>query len=74
MESRIYERKGGRGWVTIQLFEAEKRVPFGFAQGRLSTPRPPDSQKEASRKDKADAPVGMTRQGKATGGTAKAVL
>ncbi len=63
MESIIYERKGGRGWVTIRLFEAEKQVPFGFAQGRLSTPRPPNSQEEASRKDKVDAPVGMTREG-----------
>ena len=52
MESRIYERKGGRGWVTIQLFEAEKRVPFGFAQGRLSTPRPPDSQQKQVGKTK----------------------
>ena len=52
MESRIYERKGGRGWVTIRYSRRKKQVPFGFAQGRLSTPRPPDPQQKRVGKTK----------------------
>ena len=60
--------------MTIRLFAAEEAGSLRLRSGQALHSASARLAKEASRKDKADAPVGMTRQGKATGGTAKAVL
>ena len=63
MESIIYERRGGRGWVTIRVIRGGEAGPLRLRSGQTLHSASARLAKEASRKDKADAPVGMTDKG-----------